>query len=68
MLLISIAILFGCFFCLVLQPNLAEGDVIDQDIMDLKEGLYQQVVLHHFSYFSMLYNEQILCISQSVLQ
>jgi hypothetical protein len=27
-----------------LQPDLAEGEVINQDIMELKEGLHQQVV------------------------
>lgn len=41
---------FYSFFCVVLlwpclQPDLAEGEVIKQDIMDLKEVLYQQVAL-----------------------
>jgi hypothetical protein len=39
--MLSLWVLLPC-----LQPNLAEGDVISQDIIELKEGLYQQVVLH----------------------
>ena len=39
-----------------LQPDLAEGEVIKQDIMELKEGLNQQVSLHYFSHFCRLYN------------
>lgn len=35
-----VVLLLPCF-----QPDLAEGEVIKQDIMDLKEGLYQQVAL-----------------------
>lgn len=47
--------LYSCSFPCVflfhwLQPTLAEGEVINQEL-ELKEGLHKQVTLHKLSYF-----------------
>lgn len=46
---------FLCVLFAFLQPDLAEGEeVINQDIMELKEGLYQQVVSQYFYFRKLL--------------
>lgn len=51
---------------LALQPDLAEGEeVINQDIIGLKEGLYEQVVCQNFflELLNMCIFSEILCVN-----